>query len=95
MLSWARSHSLQKQMFAYSYSPSLLGSSPLLGQRFLVASSLDNESYVKNSELYIYPQLMSDWLGESTVESGTGTGTLNPYMEALTKSTAWTAPGTA
>ncbi|KAJ7472249.1 glycoside hydrolase family 16 protein [Mycena galericulata] len=58
---------------------------------FQIASSFDNVSYVKNQELYIYPQLTSDWLGESTVE--TGTVTLDPCTQALTNATACTASG--
>ncbi|KAJ6600777.1 glycoside hydrolase family 16 protein [Mycena sp. CBHHK59/15] len=58
---------------------------------FQIASSFDNNSYVQGGELYIMPTLTADWLGESTVESGSVT--LNPCTEALTNATACTASG--
>ncbi|KAJ7103738.1 glycoside hydrolase family 16 protein [Mycena epipterygia] len=58
---------------------------------FQIASSFDNVSYTSGGELYIFPQLTSDWLGTSTVESGTVT--LDPCTESETNKTACTASG--
>ncbi|KAJ7740917.1 glycoside hydrolase family 16 protein [Mycena maculata] len=40
---------------------------------FQIASGFDNVSFVKNNELYIFPQLTSDFIGEDTVTSGSYT----------------------
>ncbi|KAJ7182620.1 glycoside hydrolase family 16 protein [Mycena crocata] len=56
---------------------------------FQIASDLDNVSYVQNNQLYIMPQLTSDWLGVATVEGGSLT--MDPCTESETNKTACTA----
>ncbi|KAJ6567738.1 glycoside hydrolase family 16 protein [Mycena vulgaris] len=58
---------------------------------FQIASPFENNSYIKNNQLYIYPTLTTDIISQSQLE--TGTYTLDPCTESVTNATACTASG--
>ncbi|KAJ7705305.1 glycoside hydrolase family 16 protein [Mycena rosella] len=58
---------------------------------FQIASPFENNSFIKNNQLYIMPTLTTDVIPQSQLE--TGTYTLDPCTEAETNKTACTASG--